>query len=304
MNAVRTGILLAAMTALFLAIGFALGGEGGLLIALVLAGGMNFWSYWNSADMVLRMHNAKLVTRASAPEFHGIVEDLARRAELPMPKVYIIETDQPNAFATGRNPENAAVAATTGLLRSLSREEIAGVMAHELAHVKNRDTLTMTVAASIAGAIGFFSQFALFFGRGDNRANPLVAILVMILAPLAAALVQMAISRTREYSADRDGALICGNPGWLASALRKIEQFAKGRVMQTAENNPASAHMFIINPLIKGGVDNLFRTHPPTEDRVRRLMAMSGPGEGGREVGSTPRGAAVQRRAGSVPRAG
>jgi len=305
MNAVRTGILLAAMTALFLTIGFALGGEGGLLIALLLAGGMNFWSYWNSADMVLRMHNAKLVTRASAPEFHGMVEDLARRAELPMPKVYIIETDQPNAFATGRNPENAAVAATTGLLRSLSREEIAGVMAHELAHVKNRDTLTMTVAASIAGAIGFLSQFALFFGgRGDNRANPLVAILVMILAPLAAALVQMAISRTREYSADRDGALICGNPRWLASALGKIEQFAKGRVMQTAENNPASAHMFIINPLIKGGVDNLFRTHPPTEDRVRRLMTMSGPGEGGRAVAGTPRGAAVQRRAGSVPRAG
>jgi heat shock protein HtpX len=307
MNAVRTGILLAAMTALFLAIGFVLGGEGGLLIALLIAGGMNFWAYWNSGNMVLRMHNAKVVTKASAPEFYGMVEDLARRAELPMPKVYIIETDQPNAFATGRNPENAAVAATTGLLRSLSRDEIAGVMAHELAHVKNRDTLTMTVAASIAGAIGFLSQFALFLGgRGDNRANPIVAILVMILAPLAAALVQMAISRTREYSADRDGALICGNAGWLASALRKIEQLAKGRVMQTAENNPASAHMFIINPLIKGGIDNLFRTHPPTDERVRRLMAMEGTG-GGAALRTAPAGAAratTQRRSGSVPRAG
>ena len=307
MNAVRTGILLAAMTGLFLAIGFVLGGEGGLLIALLLALGMNFWSYWNSADMVLRMHNAKAVTKASAPEFYGLIEQLARRAELPMPKVYIIETDQPNAFATGRSPDHAAVAATTGLLRSLSREEIAGVMAHELAHVKNRDTLTMTVAASIAGAIGFLSQFALFFGgRGDNRANPIVAILVMILAPLAAALVQMAISRTREYSADRDGAQICGNAGWLASALGKIEQFAKGRVMQTAENNPASAHMFIINPLIKGGIDNLFRTHPPTEERIRRLMALGGErgGGGGQPVRSAPSAATMQRRSGSVPRAG
>jgi heat shock protein HtpX len=307
MNMVRTGILLAAMTALFLMIGFALGGEGGLLIALLLAGGMNFWSYWNSGNMVLRMHNAKAVTKASAPEFFGMVEDLARRAELPMPKLYIIETDQPNAFATGRNPENAAVAATTGLLRSLSREEIAGVMAHELAHVKNRDTLTMTVAASIAGAIGFLAQFAFMFGgRGESRPNPIVLILAMILAPMAAGIVQMAISRTREYSADRDGALICGNPGWLASALRKIEQFVKGRVMQTAENNPASAHLFIINPLIKGGVDNLFRTHPPTEDRVRRLMAMGGgSGGSGRHTGpSAPPRAAAQRRTGSVPRAG
>ncbi len=307
MNMVRTGMLLAAMTALFLMIGFALGGEGGLLIALLLAGGMNFWSYWNSGNMVLRMHNAKAVTTASAPEFYTMVEGLARKAELPMPKVYIIETDQPNAFATGRNPENAAVAATTGLLRSLSREEIAGVMAHELAHVKNRDTLTMTVAASIAGAIGFLSQFAFMFGgRGQNRPNPIVMILAMILAPMAAGIVQMAISRTREYSADRDGALICGNPGWLASALKKIEQFAKGRVMQTAENNPASAHLFIINPLIKGGVDNLFRTHPPTDDRVRRLLAMGGGsgGSGMRAGPAAPPQATGQRRTGSVPRAG
>lgn len=310
MNAVRTGILLAAMTALFLAIGFALGGEGGLLIALVVALGMNFWSYWNSADMVLRMHNAKLVTGASAPDFHGLIEQLARRAELPMPKVYIIETDQPNAFATGRSPEHAAVAATTGLLRSLTREEIAGVMAHELAHVKNRDTLTMTVAASIAGAIGFLANFALLFGgRGENRPNPIATILIMILAPMAAGLVQMAISRTREYSADRDGAQICGNPGWLASALQKIEQLARGRLMPTAEHNPGSAHMFIINPLIKGGIDNLFRTHPPTEERVRRLLAMGGStGSGGapRQAAEAPRRSAstTRRRSGSVPTAG
>jgi len=307
MNAARTGILLAAMTGLFLAVGFLLGGEGGLLLALILALGMNFWSFWSSADMVLRMHSAKVVTRASAPELHGLVADLARRAELPMPKVYIIENDQPNAFATGRSPEHAAVAATTGLLRSLSREEIAGVMAHELAHVKNRDTLTMTVAASIAGAIGFLANFALFFGgRGESRPNPLVAILVMILAPLAAALVQMAISRTREYSADRDGALICGNPAWLAAALRKIEQLASGRLMPSAERNPATAHMFIINPLIKGGVDNLFRTHPPTEERVRRLLAMGAGGSaapGGKGRAGPPPGASRRRR-GSVPRAG
>lgn len=304
MNAVRTGILLAAMTGLFLAIGFLLGGEGGLLIALILALGMNFWSFWNSADMVLRMHNAKLVTRASAPELHGLIEDLARRAGLPVPKVYIIETAQPNAFATGRSPEHSAVAATTGLLQSLSREELAGVMAHELAHVKNRDTLTMTVAASIAGAIGFLANFALFFGgRGENRPNPLVAILVMLLAPLAAALVQMAISRTREYSADRDGAAICGNPGWLASALRKIERLAKGRPNPTAESNPATAHMFIINPLIKGGIDNLFRTHPPTEERVRRLLEMGGGTKSSRRSSPTAN-PQTKRRRGSVPRAG
>jgi len=305
MNAVRTGILLAAMTALFLAIGFALGGEGGLLIALIVALGMNFWSYWNSADMVLRMHNAKLVTSASAPDFYNMIAQLARRAELPMPKVYIIETDQPNAFATGRSPEHAAVAATTGLLRSLSREEIAGVMAHELAHVKNRDTLTMTVAASIAGAIGFLANFAFFFGgRGENRPNPIATILIMILAPMAAGLVQMAISRTREYSADRDGALICGNPGWLATALQKIEQLAHNRLMPTAERNPGSAHMFIINPLIKGGIDNLFRTHPPTEERVRRLLAMGGTSGSGETARSDTSRATARRRGGSVPTAG
>ncbi len=312
MNALRTGILLAAMTGLFLAVGFVLGGEGGLMIALLLALGMNFFAYWNSANMVLRMHNARVVTRASAPEYYGLVEDLAKRAGLPMPQVYVIETDQPNAFATGRSPDHAAVAATTGLLRRLSREELAGVMAHELAHIKNRDTLTMTVAATIAGAIGFLANFAMLFGgRGENRPNPIAMILIMILAPMAAGLVQMAISRTREYSADRDGAAICGHPRWLAGALMKIEQLARGRVMPTAEHNPASAHMFIINPLIKGGIDNLFRTHPKTEERVRRLLAM----EGGQGTGSPVSGSRAQgqaaapagrrtRRGGSVPSAG
>ena len=308
MNAVRTGILLAAMTGLFLAVGFILGGEGGLLIALLLALGMNFFAYWNSAAMVLRMHNARVVTRASAPEYYGLVEDLARRARLPMPQVYVIETDQPNAFATGRSPDHAAVAATTGLLRSLSREELAGVLAHELAHIKNRDTLTMTVAATIAGAIGFLANFAfLFGGRGEDRPNPIAMILVMLLAPLAAALVQMAISRTREYSADRDGAIICGHPRWLASALLKIEQFAQGRVMPTAERNPASAHLFIVNPLIKGGIGSLFRTHPSTEERVRRLLAMSGSGGAAPSdpsLATRRPGARHVRRGGSVPSAG
>ena len=311
MNALRTGILLAAMTGLFLAVGFVLGGEGGLLIALLLALGMNFFAYWNSANMVLRMHNARVVTRASAPEYYGLVEGLAKRAGLPMPQVYVIETDQPNAFATGRSPDHAAVAATTGLLRSLSREELAGVMAHELAHIKNRDTLTMTVAATIAGAIGFLANFALLFGgRGENRPNPIAMILIMILAPMAAGLVQMAISRTREYSADRDGAAICGHPRWLAAALTKIEQLARGRVMPTAEHNPASAHLFIINPLIKGGIDNLFRTHPATEERVRRLLAMEGgqgtssPLPGSRAPGGTASAGRRIRRGGSVPSAG
>ncbi len=306
MNAVRTGILLAAMTGLFLAVGFVLGGEGGLLLALLLALGMNFFAYWNSASMVLRMHNARGVTRASAPDYYRLVEDLARRAGLPMPQVYVIETDQPNAFATGRSPDHAAVAATTGLLRSLSREELAGVLAHELAHIKNRDTLTMTVAATIAGAIGFLANFAfLFGGRGENRPNPIAMILVMLLAPLAAALVQMAISRTREYSADRDGAIICGHPRWLASALTKIEQLARGRVMPTAERNPASAHLFIVNPLMKGGIDSLFRTHPSTEERVRRLLAMStGGSASGSDGGVSAPVARRIRRGGSVPSAG
>jgi heat shock protein HtpX len=288
MNFARTALLLAALTGLFLAIGYLLAGEGGLLIAFLIALGMNGWAYWNSDRAVLRMHNARAVTRASAPELVGLIEQLAGRAGLPMPKVYILETNQPNAFATGRNPENSAVAVTRGLLQACDGEELAGVIAHELGHIKNRDTLTMTITATLAGAIGFLSQFAFFFGR-DSR-NPLGAlgtILVMILAPLAAMLVQMAISRTREYSADRAGAEISGHPLWLARALQKIEQLARGTLNEAAERNPASAHLFIINPLHMGGVDNLFRTHPPTAERVRRLRELAaaaglvaGPGRG------------------------
>jgi heat shock protein HtpX len=301
MNMVRTGLLLAAMTALFLVVGFLLGGRGGLVVALVVALATNLLAWWNSDKMVLRMHDARPVTRASAPELHALVAELAQRAQLPMPAVYLIETDQPNAFATGRDPHHSAVAVTRGLLAALPRDELAGVIAHELAHIKNRDTLTMTVAATIAGAIGFLANFAFFFGgsRDGERANPLAAILVMILAPLAATLVQMAISRTREFSADRDGAAISGTPRALASALQRIEQLASGRIMPSAEHNPASAHLFIINPLRMGGVDNLFRTHPRTEDRVRALLALEQAGVGG------PRPAAAGNvRYGSVPRAG
>jgi len=231
--------------------------------------------------MVLRMHNARPVTRDSAPELVGLVEQLARRADLPMPAVYLLETSQPNAFATGRNPENSAVAVTRGLIQSCDSEELAGVIAHELGHIKNRDTLTMTITATLAGAIGFLSQFAFFFGMGRDNRNPLGMVgtlLIMILAPLAAMLVQMAISRTREYAADRLGAEICGHPMWLARALQRIEQLARGIVNPGAERNPASAHLFIVNPLRMGGIDSLFRTHPPTADRVRRLQELATPG--------------------------
>jgi heat shock protein HtpX len=279
MNFARTALLLAAMTALFLAVGYLIAGEGGAMIALLIALAMNGWAYWNSDKAVLRMHNARPVTKGSAPELVGLVEQLASRAGLPMPAVYLLESDQPNAFATGRNPDNSAVAVTRGLIQACDTEELAGVIAHELGHIKNRDTLTMTITATLAGAIGFLSQFAFFFGR-DNR-NPLGAIgtiLVMILAPLAAMLVQMAISRTREYSADRLGAEISGHPLWLARALQKIERLARGIVNPTAERNPASAHLFIVNPLRMGGIDSLFRTHPRTADRIRRLQEMAGVG--------------------------
>ncbi|MBL8909040.1 MAG: zinc metalloprotease HtpX [Rhizobiales bacterium] len=276
MNIMRTGILLAGMTALFLAIGYLLGGQSGMLIALVVSVGMNFFSYWNSDKMVLRMHGARQIDRAQAPEFYDMIAELAQRAQLPMPKVYIMDNPQPNAFATGRNPENAAVAATTGLLRNLSRDEIEGVMAHELAHVKNYDTLTMTITATIAGAISMLANFAMFFG-GRDRNNGLGAIgtiLLMILAPLAAMIVQMAISRTREYSADRLGAQISGRPRALASALSKISGLAHRVENHTAEANPATAHMFIINPLSGARMDNLFSTHPATENRINALMQM------------------------------
>ncbi|MGF1591779.1 MAG: zinc metalloprotease HtpX [Kiloniellaceae bacterium] len=276
MNSLRTGILMAAMTSLFLAVGFLIGGTGGMLVALAIAVAMNAFAYWNADKMVLRMYRAREVDRAAAPSLYGIVEQLADNAGLPMPRVYIIDDAQPNAFATGRNPENAAVAATTGLLQRLTPEEVAGVMAHELAHIRNRDTLTMTITATIAGAISMLANFGLFFGGSRN--NPLGifgAILIMILAPLAAAVVQMAISRTREYAADRAGAEICGRPLWLASALEKIDRAARGIDNHTAEGNPATAHMFIINPLHSHQVDSLFTTHPRTENRIQRLRQLA-----------------------------
>ena len=288
MNYLRTAILLAAMTALFLGVGYLLGGTGGMVIALLVALAMNAFAYWNSDKVVLRMYGARQVDRQGAPGFYGIVEQLAANAELPMPRVYLIDSDQPNAFATGRNPANAAVAATQGLLRRLSSEEVAGVMAHELAHVRNRDTLTMTITATIAGAVGMLANFALFFG--NNRNNPLGfvgAILIMILAPLAAALVQMAISRSREYEADRVGAEICGQPLWLASALEKIQAAAQGIDNEAAERNPATAHMFIINPLHARSVDSLFSTHPNTANRVGRLRQLAA--EMGQGSQSAPR---------------
>ncbi len=268
--------------------------------AMPSAAAMNLFAYWNSDKLVLRMYGAKEVGPQQAPEFYDMVRDLAQRASLPMPKVYIIEQDQPNAFATGRNPENAAVAATSGLLRRLNREEIAGVMAHELAHVKNRDTLIMTITATIAGAISMLANFALFFG--NNRNNPLGlvgVILVMILAPLAAALVQMAISRSREYEADRVGAEICGQPLWLASALEKIQNAAQRIDNNPAEANPATAHMFIINPLHAHKVDSLFSTHPNTQNRVARLQQMAKSMGGGISGGGSPQPASAAPSAGS-----
>ena len=289
MSYFKTAILLAGMTALFLGVGYLLGGTSGMGIALIFALGMNFFAYWNSDKAVLRMHGARQVDRNTAPEFYGIVERLAENAGLPMPKVFIMENEQPNAFATGRNPENASVAATTGLLRRLTWEEVAGVMTHELAHVKSRDTLIMTITATLAGAISMLANFALFFGGNrDNNNNPLGfigVILTVILAPLAAMVVQMAVSRTGEYRADEVGAQICGQPLWLASALEKIDRSAKQIDNHTAERNPATAHLFIINPLHANKMDSLFSTHPRTENRVARLKQMAG------EVGATsPRG--------------
>lgn len=277
MNYLKTAILLAGMTALFVGIGFMLGGPTGMLIALAIAVGINVFAYWNSDRMMLSMYGATEVDARSAPGLYGTVEQLADRAGLPMPKVYIIDTDQPNAFATGRNPENAAVAATSGLLRILSTEEVAGVMAHELAHVKNRDTLIMTITATVAGAISMLATFAMFFG--GNRNNPLGligTILIMILAPIAAMLVQMAISRTREYAADHAGAEICGHPLWLASALGKLERGAQQIDNPEAENNPATAHMFIVNPLHARSIDGLFTTHPNMQNRIAKLREMAG----------------------------
>jgi len=281
MNMMRTALLLAFMTALFMAVGYLIGGRSGMMMAFFIAAAMNVFSYWNSDKMVLRMYGAKQVNAKTAPEYYRIVTDLARVAQLPKPRVYIIDNPQPNAFATGRNPKNAAVAATTGLLQRLNAHELAGVMAHELAHVQHRDTLTMTITATLAGAISMLGNFALFFGgRRDSNSSSspfgaiglLVAVLV---APLAAMMVQMAISRTREYAADRRGAEICGHPLWLAAALEKIARSADDIVNEAAERNPATAHMFIINPLRRTGMDNLFTTHPSTQSRVAALRRMA-----------------------------
>jgi len=285
-SVLRTGILIAAMTALFGVIGLLLGGKAGMLIALVIAAGMNVFSYWNADKIVLKMYNARKVDPETATgrvrRYAEMTSELAHRAGMPQPKIYVIENDQPNAFATGRNPDNAAVAATTGLLNMLSDEEIAGVMAHELAHVRNRDTLTMTVTATLAGAISMLANFALFFGGGRDRVGLIGSIAIMIFAPLAAGLVQMAISRTREYEADRIGAEICGQPLWLASALAKISNGVARIPNPTAERFPASGQMMIMNPLSGKGADNLFSTHPGTQNRIDRLVELA------RSMGQTP----------------
>jgi heat shock protein HtpX len=281
MNYAKTAALLAALTAIFVAMGAAIGGQQGMVIAFVVALAMNAFSLWNSDKMVLKMFGAQEVDERTAPEYYGLVRDLARRAELPMPRVYIMNNPQPNAFATGRSPSHSAVAATSGLLEMLSREEAAGVIAHELAHIKNRDTLTMTVAATIGGAISMLAQYlqfgALFGGHRDDRGGigMIGAIVAMLVAPFAAMLVQMAISRSREYGADRMGALIAGNPRWLSSALVKIESAARHIPNEEAEQIPAAAHMFIINPLTGQGMDNLFSTHPNTENRIAALEALA-----------------------------
>ncbi|GAA0298273.1 zinc metalloprotease HtpX [Rhodovulum strictum] len=291
MGYTRTAMLMAAMTALFMGIGYLLGGSGGATIALVVAALMNVFTWWNSDKMVLRMHNAQPVGPNDRSGLSQMVADLARNANMPVPAVYLIDTPQPNAFATGRNPENAAVAVTTGLMQTLSREELAGVVAHELAHIRNHDTAIMTVTATFAGAITMLANFALFFGGGrDNRLGPIGTIALMILAPMAAALVQMAISRTREYAADKAGAEICGQPLWLASALERIQVGAARIDNDAAERNPATAHMFIINPLHAHKRDNLFATHPATENRIAALRAMAGAAP--RAGGGAPWGAA------------
>jgi len=277
-NWFKTTVLFAAILALFMTIGGLIGGREGMLMALLLGGAMNFFAYWFSDKMVLRMYNAQPVDETSSPYLYNMVRELAGRAQLPMPRVYLIDEAQPNAFATGRNPENAAVAATTGIVSLLSERELRGVMAHELAHVKHRDILTSTIAATLAGAISALANFAMFFGGRDEEgrpANAVVSIIVAIIAPLAAMLIQMAISRAREFEADRGGAEISGDPLALASALGKIDAYARGIPFPTAEAHPATAQMMIMNPLAGGGVDTLFSTHPKTAERIARLEAMA-----------------------------
>ena len=276
-NLLKTAVLMAAITALFMTIGAMLGGRAGMMLAFAFALAMNFFSYWFSDKLVLRMYNAQEVDESSAPQFYRLVRELAQRAQLPMPRVYLIQEDAPNAFATGRNPNHAAVAATTGILRVLTERELRGVMAHELAHVRHRDILISTISATMAGAIGMLANFAMLFGGRDEEgrpANPIVGLLVMLLAPIAASLIQMAISRAREFEADRGGAEISGDPQALASALQKIQRYAQGVPLQTAEHHPETAQMMIVNPLSGGGLRGLFSTHPSTEERVERLLAM------------------------------
>ena len=276
-NWFRTGLLMAAIMALFGMVGAVLGGGQGMLLALTLGFGVNLWAYWFSDTMVLKLYRAQEVDATTAPQLYNTVSELAARAGLPMPKVYLIDEAQPNAFATGRNPEHAAVAATTGILQLLSARELRAVLAHELSHVRHRDILTSTITASIAGAISTLANFGMFFGgRSDDNRNPLVALIVLILAPIAAVLIQLAISRGREYEADRGGAELSGDPRALADALAKMDRYAKGLPLETAEAHPATAHLMIINPLSGGGLAGLFRTHPPTEERIHRLLAMAG----------------------------
>ena len=280
-NWLKTTMLMAGITALFMAIGAMIGGRQGMLMALAFAGVSNFFAYWFSDKMVLRMYRAQEVDETTAPEFYGMIRELAGRAGLPMPRVYLIDEAAPNAFATGRNPQHAAVAATTGLLHVLSARELRGVMAHELAHVKHRDILISTISATMAGAIAALANFAVFFGGRDDEGrpvNPIAVILMSLLAPFAGMLIQMAISRAREYEADREGAQIAGDPQALASALDKIQRYAHGTPLPPAEAHPETAQMMIMNPLSGGAVANWFSTHPPTEERVRRLLQMRAAG--------------------------
>lgn len=277
MNALRTTILLAGMTALFMGVGYLIGGTGGMMMALAFAVATNAFAYWNSDKLVLSMQGARQIDPRSAPELYEMTARLAQNAGLPMPRLYLIDTDQPNAFATGRDPERGVVAVSTGLLRQLDTREVAAVIAHELAHIKNRDTLTMTITATLAGAISMLAQFGLFFG-GRNNNSPLGAIgtiAMVLLAPIAAMLVQMAVSRTREYAADKDGAAICGDPMALASALKKISAIASHTPNMAAERAPAMAHLYIANPLSGARMDNLFSTHPNVENRIDALLALS-----------------------------
>lgn len=285
MNMFKTTMLLAALTALFMALGYTLGGSGGAILSLLLAAGMNLFTYWNADKIVLKMHNAREVDGASDPNFHGLVANLARRAKMPVPRVYIIDSPHPNAFATGRNPENAAVAATTGLLAMLNRDEVEGVMAHELAHVKNRDTLIMTMVATIAGALSMLANFGLFFR--DNDRNALAALLAVFIAPFAAMIVQLAISRTREYGADRTGAEISGKPLALASALAKLSGAAQAIPNAVSERNPSAAQLYIVPT----HVSEMFSTHPATENRIAELRAMAD------EMGATASAPTTRRSA-------